>query len=471
MKKIVANWKDIYEKNTQEKDLFQWIRHYIQAGFQVSLFVKPEEIAEFSLSFPEGRPLMVHTKDENSLELNITDYLLEWFVDDQDQFVLLKPMATNWTETGVIGRVFQVAVENQDPLTTFEIPDFIQYRHEKHSAFVQHGLFTGSGSRTGIEPSNRWVCFSTTPSAKQCSLQYYQNNLLTNPEKTHAIGKRVYAFYHMNVVVQKDKRYGIIWHPKCGCTTIMKTFCSVNSISLQKDQSIRSINFFMERFRYNVYLEEMDYIHFVRNPYHRFLSTFLDKHVFFRDDIFVQLQGYQEFKEKYNRGSLMDLCLFLKEGKYISEHYMPQSKIVLSPEIPTFAIDDNRGLNHYLTAFLKRFHPKMDLLSSLACFENSIQAYSLDKKTEKNTVSWLKHFSREEWLDYLNKNNLDYAVLLDDELKRAIYTLYKEDFDRFEMNPDLPEITPLLRKIHYNEVQRGSIGIVDDFNPDWIQIG
>ena len=459
MKRIVANWK-----NTKEKDLYQWIRHYIQAGFQVSLFVKPEEIAEFSMSFPEARPLMVHQKDENSLELNTTDFLLEWFVDDQDQFVLMKPMATNWTETGVIGRVFQVTVENQDPATTFEIPDFIQYRHEKHTAFVKHGISIGGGD----EPSNRWVCFSLTPSSKQCSLQYYQNNLLASPEKKNAIGKRIYNFYHMNVVVQKEKRYGIIWHPKCGCTTIMRTFCSVNKIALEKDQSVRSLNFFGERFRYNVYLEEMDYIHFVRNPYQRFLSTFMDKHVLQRDDIFVQLQGYKEFRQIFNKGNLMDLCLYLKEGKYISEHYAPQSKIVLSAEIPTFPIDDDRGLNHYLTAFLKKFHPKMDLMSSLGCFENSIQAYSLEKKAEKGSVPWLKHFSREDWLDYLEKHNLNYENILDDEMKTAIYRLYKEDFERFGYDPQLPETPVFSHKLYYNKVQRGSIG-VDDFNIDWTQ--
>lgn len=465
MKQIVANWKNIVENNSNnniEKQLFPWIRHYRQAGFQVSLFVEPEEIAEFSMLFPECRPLMVHTKNENSLELEITDYLLEWFIDEKGQFVLMRPMATNWTETGVIGRVFQVSVENQDPKTTFEIPDFIQYRHEKHSAFTQQGIFSGSG----LEPSNRWVCFSLVLSKKQCPLQYYQNTLLNNFEgdiSSCVVGKRVYEFYNMNVVVQKEKRYGIIWHPKCGCTTIMKTFFLVNQIPIQKDQSIRSLNFFFEQYRYNVYLEEIEYIHFVRNPYQRFLSTFIDKHVFQRDDIFVQLQGYKEFKHVFNKGNLLDLCLFLKQGHFISSHYTPQSKITLSPEIPTYHIDDGEGLNHHLTEFLRKFHPQMDLLRSLGCFENSIQGYSLEKKTEKETLSWLKYLSREEWIEYLEKNNLNYDNILDDELKQGIYSLYKEDFIRYGYDCKIPENSPPLQKIYYNGIQQGSY-------PDWTQI-
>ena len=469
MKRIVANWVPPDEsRKEQEYDLLsQWITHHQQSGFNVSLLVEPSNVSAFQYYYPEGHSLVVHQKVENSLEMNTTDFLFEWFSDDKDQFILLKPMVTNWTESGIIGRVFQVAVENQDPITTFEIPDFIQFKHGKHSAFTKHGISTGNSS---LEPSNRWVCFSLIQSQKQCSLQYYQNDLLATPEKKHAIGKRVYHFYHMNVVIQKEKQYGIIWHPKCGCTTIMKTFCSVNNIPIKKDQSIRSLNFLCERFRYNVYLEEIDYIHFVRNPYQRFLSTFIDKHVFQRDDIFIQLQGYKDFKQVFNRCDLMDLCLYIKEEKYISEHYVPQSKIVLSPEILTLQIDDDKGLNQYLTEFLKKYHPKMDVLSSLGCFENSIQAYSLDKQTKKEPRLWLKYFSREEWLEYLEKNNLDYENILDDKLKQAIYSIYKEDFKRFGYDSKLPENSTSFKKMYYNEIQKGSIGIVDDFNPEWTQI-
>ena len=166
----------------------------------------------------------------------------------------------------------------------------------------------------------------------------------------------------------------------------------------------------------------------------------------------------------------MDLCLYIKEEKYISEHYVPQSKIVLSPEILTLQIDDDKGLNQYLTEFLKKYHPKMDVLSSLGCFENSIQAYSLDKQTKKEPRLWLKYFSREEWLEYLEKNNLDYENILDDKLKQAIYSIYKEDFKRFGYDSKLPENSTSFKKMYYNEIQKGSIGIVDDFNPEWTQI-
>lgn len=467
MKRIIANWKPPENNRESEKGLLsQWIQHHQQSGFNISLLVNPENAVAFQNFYPEGGSLMVHQKNENSLELEITDFLFEWFVDDQDQFVLTKPLVTNWAETGVIGRVFHVPVENQNPLTTFEIPDFIQYRHENHSAFTKNGIVIGKTT----EPSNRWVCISLIPSLKRCSLQYYQTPLLLSPEKKHAIGKRVYEFFHMNVVIQKEKRYGIIWHPKCGCTTIMKIFCSVNGISLGKEQPIRSLNFFQEKYRYNVYLEEINYIHFVRNPYERFLSTYIDKHVLQRDNIFIQLDGYKEFKQTFNKGNMMDLCLYLKNGKYISEHYIPQSKIILSPEIPTYHIDDEKGLNHHLTEFLKKYHPKMDLLCSLACFENSIQGYSLDKKTEEETGVWFKYFSRDDWIKYLEKHNLNYRAILDDKLKQSIYLLYKEDFDRFGYDPELPKEQLSIQKMYYSGSQRVSMGTVDDFNPEWTQI-
>lgn len=467
MKRINAKW--ISPKNNEKYEpeiLNSWIIHHQQSGFNVSVYVEPNDNNLFHQYYPQGHPVVKFQKSteiENNLEINTTDFLFEWFIDDQDQFVLTKPMVTNWTETGVIGRVFHVPVENQDRMTTFEIPDFIQYKHRKHSAFTINGIKTGIDSK---EPSNRWVCFSLIPSSKQCSLQYYQNTLLLTPEKKHQIGKRIYEFYHMNVVVQKEHSYGIIWHPKCGCSTIMKIFCSVNNISVNKNQPIRSLNFFFEKFRYNVYLEEIEYLHFVRNPYYRFLSTYIDKQILQRDEIFLELEGYKEFKKRYNRGSLMDLYLFLKEGKYISEHYVPQSKIILSPNIPTFQIDDNNGLNQYLTNFLKNFHPKMNLLSSLGCFENSIKNYSLQKKTEEGVLSKLKYYSREEWLEYLEKNNLNYDNILDEQMKQAIYVLFKDDFQNFNYETN---ITYYPVKINYNNIERNSIGMVDDFNPDWTQ--
>jgi len=432
MKKIIANWNP---SSDNKKDLFiKWINHHQQAGFDISILVEPTNLSSFYEYYPEGRYLVVHEKNRGCLELNTTDFLFEWYIDERDQFVLLKPSVTNW-KTGIIGRVFQVHVHDQDPNTTFEIPDFVQYRHENHSAFLKHGI---SVDNISTEPSNRWVCFSLIPSQKQYSFQYYYNNFLTVDEK-YAIGERVYKFYHMNVIVQKEKKYGIIWHPKCGCTTIMKTFCSVNNISIKEHQKLRSLNYSHEKFRDNMYLEGIDYIHFVRNPYYRFLSTFIDKHVLQRDDIFIHLDGLVKFNEIFKKSNLLDLCLFLKEGKYISEHYTPQSKIAISPQIKTLKIDDNTGLNHYLTVFLKKYHPKMNLFSSLGCFENSIKSYSLEKKTEKEPQLSLKYFSREEWLEYMENYNLNYDSILDERLKKAIYSLYKEDFIAFGYNPNIPD--------------------------------
>ena len=69
------------------------------------------------------------------------------------------------------------------------------------------------------------------------------------------------------------------------------------------------------------------------------------------------------------------------------------------------------------------------------CKENKITIDCSDLKKEE--VVNVLHFSSEQWLKYLNDNDLNYNRILKNniELKELIYKLYCKDFIRFDYEP------------------------------------
>jgi hypothetical protein len=114
--------------------------------------------------------------------------------------------------------------------------------------------------------------------------QYYFTNILDRPSKLTC--KTVYDFYHNGMLINKEKQYGIIWFPKCACSTISKIFCDVNKIHIEPDK-VRFLNMIVPDYRHNVYLQNISFITFVRNPYYRYIATYIDKHVYKNDPKYI----------------------------------------------------------------------------------------------------------------------------------------------------------------------------------------
>ena len=418
-----------------DNNLFQlWTRHYNKLGIHYNILCNSNYLPKIN------RDKIIYTKPTNGTELYVYDYLFSFlFQENTNEMILSLDIHNNLEiESLCIPRLFKVSLLEQKEHTMFEIPDFIFYKDINHSNYYLHGLKINGGKNI----CNNLLCITLKSSENANTNQYYENSALYMPDSVSVprmiLGRIVNNIFRMNVVVNKEKRYGIIWNQKAACTTISNIFCLVNNIYLSDEyvSGKRAINYVINNYRYNDYLENIEYINFVRNPYYRFISTFIDKHIFKRDPIYVSLDGYLNYMIKYNNvDTIFNLCQFISDGNYISEHFIPQTLSCPSNiNYKIFKIENDLNKNIY--NFLEKFHDIKKYKDYIMnCKENKITIDCSDLKKEE--VVNVLHFSSEQWLKYLNDNDLNYNRILKNniELKELIYKLYCKDFIRFDYEP------------------------------------
>ena len=183
-------------------------------------------------------------------------------------------------------------------------------------------------------------------------------------------------------------------------------------------------------------------ISFVRNPYDRLISSYIDKHIYKNDDIYLTLEGYRKFIDNYEN-TIEELCKFILSGELISKHYelivnhnfsVPYYKTL---QKQTYKIEDN--LNKHLYNFLKKYHNNIEDKSEyiLNHYSNSICYKKIQTKKynlDTNLIKKFKNLKRIEWFDYLSDYNLNYKDIIDNdsELKNLIYKIYEKDFIKFK---------------------------------------
>jgi hypothetical protein len=455
------------------------------------------------------------TDDENVLynEKNwiITEYdfLFSYTKNDEKETMDLS-MLTNTdieNEHCVIGRVFYVPIPGKKEYTTFEIPDFILYQHSNHTNYTVDGLQQITSYR--FEMSNRIVCLCLKPSSVAMNTEYYENNILF--ENTFC--NTVYINYSDNIYVNKEKKYGIIWHPKCACSTITHYFCDMNNIKIVDPHTLNDI---MIKYRYNNYLQKINIVSFVRHPFTRFLSCYFNKHIDKYDNEYLQLKTYNDYLNKYNnQDTLWNFIDYLQYGNIIDTHSLPIYQMFyfikyksvylwtfnLSPlseketmmndkndidlvfsmpkvKYEIFHIEDD--LNNYLKTFFSKYHTTT---------KNTNNILNFTIKNEENDTCIInkdfKYYNYEEWIEYKNNNNNypNYLQILDEEIKEKLSIIYKNDlhfysnninilynnstnnlkhyFDKLpedfdvsiykELNRDLTNITDIEAKLHYTQ--------------------
>ena len=413
-----------------------WLNHYIHTGLDYKILVLPGDQVNFTYLYPFSLNKIITEKPDNCLELTINDFLFTYDSDDNGNIVLNFNFNTNFiNDSIVIGKIFNVHIKDKPNFTCFEIPDFIIHQHAHHTNYTVHGIKLNGGNNL----SDNIVCLSTLLSQVTDNRSYMECHGIYG----NLISINVYTYFMRNIIVNKEKMYAILWFPKCACSSIGTMFCQANDIKIHND-NMKNLTYYRPKYRYNPYLQGFDFIVFGRNPYHRFVSSFIDKHVLQDDIQYLNLPGYKNFIAN-NENKILNLAIFIKNN-YLSDHYLQLhkfesysyvinkmdnvSEMEKKHTLQTCRIED--GLNENLYSFLSKYHDNLNN-SILNVFVNSIVKKE-DKVTETSLQvlpSNMINFSIDEWKTYLKNNVLNYDLILTPSLKEKIFVNYEEDFKIF----------------------------------------
>jgi hypothetical protein len=440
----------IQYKRTFDDTLFKlWLNHYNILQIPYNIYVDKNDIDFFTANYPNTKNIINYIPN-NVTMLTEYDFLMSYTFDENDIMIISYDIDHNelLLENNTIGRLFYVPVQSKILYTTFEIPDFIIYKHENHTNFTIDGIKIGNTyPKNTTRISNSVVSLNMNVSKVAYEHEYYETNILVNfcsinTNKEPVFFTNIYNNVLRNVFVNKEKQYAVIWHAKCACTTITDIFCSVNNIKFSKKENFHlSLSWLYNKYRYNIYLQNIDIISFVRNPYERFLSSYIDKHVFKSEEVYLGFEGYQKFINNYDN-TIYNLCNFLSSDEFITQHYtllsnynklVPYYKLLKKNYVK---IEDN--LNEHLYNFLKKYHSNIDFKSAEILNYYTNNNFYKKEQTKINNLDVeltkkLKYFTPEEWLVYLDQYNLNYKDIIDNdaELKQMIYKMYEKDFLEF----------------------------------------
>jgi len=220
----------------------------------------------------------------------------------------------------------------------------------------------------------------------------------------------------MYFIINNDKKIIFGWSAKCACSHIKRIFWNLDNDNIDNEPHIKIEE--LNKLPDNV--NEYDIIIFVRNPYKRLVSGFLDKY---------KING--SFRNMW-KNEKITFSLFIDEiitenWEVIEQHHFTsqtsenfdENKILQSKSYKIFDIENidysyieklyNKSINNNVL-FIKQGH---------------------ERKTYKNTINY--NVSNLEIDEYF-ENNIDYKYFYNDKIKNKIYKFYENDFIFLEKN-------------------------------------
>jgi len=429
-----------------------WVNHNMKAKLPFQIVVSRKYHAHFQQTHPHLFPFIQEHSNSSMVRITLYDFIYSYTVGPDDTMHLSYDLPPSFYQeiqqesaSLVIGKVFYVPVLHKPIYTTFEIPDFILYRHQDHTNFCVDGIKIHGGENLF---SSNIVCMSMKRSPVANDKEFYESTLMHRQyQPGPVVFKNHFVIKHVNLLVDKERKYALQWYTKCGCTTIINIFCDIHHIHIDDVFRRRCLSLDHQKYRYNGYLQNIQYIGFVRNPYHRFLSCYIDKHVLQTDPNYLSSKEYKSYLTKYQTDTLFHLCDFLQKGGYMTmhtvsiqntnRHFFKHHKQPFAPK-SMYLIEE--ALNQPLYDFLKEYHPELEWRTVENTKENSISNKgvvllpSLPETPERQSVSIsFEHYTVEQWKQYLQTHSIDYEELLakDGSLQEKIYQLFQEDFIRY----------------------------------------
>tara|TARA_B100000963_G_scaffold358555_1_gene383463 strand:- start:6359 stop:7060 length:702 start_codon:yes stop_codon:yes gene_type:complete len=230
----------------------------------------------------------------------------------------------------------------------------------------------------------------------------------------------------MRYLVIDNAQLIIFWSAKCGCTTLQTILSIYFNIDPQKYGCVHKNKDLTKKFnrkndnKINIY-KKYDIVMLVRNPYERIVSGFLNKYV-----------NHSHYKNPPNCKCFYDFCKILLENPEVIDerHFRDQTsdigwdfyKELQRPNVKY--ILDTSQVND-LAKILGLNLPEIKKNYTQNVIKN-------DEDIEKTNCSYLDYESLK------NLNTINYSNFYNDDLKKIVYNIYKNDFtflnDELKMN-------------------------------------
>lgn len=232
---------------------------------------------------------------------------------------------------------------------------------------------------------------------------------------------------NINNAYSDKYKYLIKWNAKCGCTLIRRFF-----LYLHKDEKDCKENEWqtgLKTFRYN-FEDKPQIINtfiVVRNPFKRVVSMFINK--------YMGPLNVDNLRHKFilPENSFLSFVLKLKELKEKNEwldiHLIPQYYNYNDDDDIIIKLENikNRLINLYSTIY--RLNPLK---------RKTIEFFSKDigfiNETVKNNTTNFVGLTK--YKDNYNGPWPDYKFFYNEDIKKLVYEIYKEDFIKFKYNYD-----------------------------------
>jgi hypothetical protein len=402
----------IINEQTNKTLIELWKQHYDEININYKIIENQQDLQ------------YLKELSENDIILTEYDFLFKYEKNQDDIMILNKNIKEeDLKKSNVIGRVFSVPINNKKDYTTFEIPDFILYKHHDHTNYTKDGIKINF-NKDNIEKtdiSDDIVCFSMRKSEVAFENEYYETNILYKGTEYN----NIYIEYANNIFVNKELKYGIIWHAKCASSTIVNYFTKYNNININDSHTL---TYKSNKYTWNNYLQNFDMISFIRHPYYRLISAYFNKHIDKLDNNYLNLDTYNKYINLYNQDTINNLALYLKNKNILDEHTLPITGMYYNTynnlkNIRKYDIDN--GVVNILQAFFSKYHNLNELKID---FQNI---------TDKNDIIDLnpnfKYFNYHDWIHYRNihKKYPNYLSILDNELRDLLYSIYKDDIIKY----------------------------------------
>jgi hypothetical protein len=220
----------------------------------------------------------------------------------------------------------------------------------------------------------------------------------------------------MYFIINNDKKIIFGWSAKCGCSHIKRIFWNLDNDNINNEPHIKIEE--MNKLPDNT--NEYDIILFVRNPYKRIVSGFLDKYK--KDGSFRKMWK----SEKLTFSLFVDEIISENWDVIEKHHFIQQTsenfdenKIL---QAKSYRIFDIENIDYSYIEMLYNKTINNDVLHIKQGHE---------RKTYENTIHYDVYDLEME--DYY-ENNINYKYFYNSEIKNKIYKFYENDFTFFIKN-------------------------------------